>query len=44
MYLAICFLTVLIAAGDEQFEESPDQCKISENYKWLNEKYIKTTL
>jgi len=23
MYLAICFLTVLTAAGDEQFEESP---------------------
>ena len=31
MYLAICFLTVLTAAGDEQFEESPEQCETREN-------------
>jgi len=35
MYLAICFLTVLTAAGDEQFEESPEQCETREN-SYLN--------
>jgi hypothetical protein len=52
MYLAICCLTVLTAAGDEQFEESPEQCETRENshlnpvidqmVKW--KKNIKTTL
>ena len=31
MCLAILSLTALTAAGDEQFEESPDQCITSEH-------------
>ena len=37
MCLAILSLTALTAAGDEQFEESPDQCITSEHshLKWV---------
>jgi hypothetical protein len=43
MCLAILCLTVLTAAGDEQFEESPDQCITSEHshLNWVINQEVK---